>query len=324
LKTAPDEPGTATFHQQPMKTLPLISVALTLVTVVAAQAADETRTERVKFEAGKTSGVISSKITGRESVVYKLNARDGQFLDVRLESDNESTDFNIYIPGRGPGDEALFASAMGDGSRHYLGQLYKTGDHSISVFMNRAAARQGKTSNFKITFQITDGQPGGGAPAAGGAKFDKSASYGKISFRVTSPQAAESNSFTITPAGLSVSNEPVTMQVNGKVTDVMAQDIDGDNSPEAAVIVESANGRRTASVFTTFAGKSFGQVNFPEPSAAGLFDGYEGGDEYEMMENTFVRRFPLKGQAAKTRQLQFKLKPGEAMKQLVFDRHSDF
>jgi hypothetical protein len=307
-----------------MKTLPLFILALTLATVAAASAVEETRTERVKFDSGKTSAPIAGKITGRESVVYKLNARDKQFLDVRLEPDNESTDFNIYIPGRGPGDEALFASAMGDGSRHYLGQLYKTGDHSISVFMNRAAARQGKTSNFKITFKITDGQPGAGAPAGGGAKFDQSASYEKITFRVTSPQAANGNSFTITPSGLSVSNEPITMQVNGKVTEVVAQDIDGDNSPEAAVIIEAANGRRTASVFTTFAGKSFGQVNFPEPDGKGLFNGYQGGDEYEMMENTFVRRFRLQGQAAKTRQLQFKLKPGEAMKQLVLDRHSDY
>jgi hypothetical protein len=297
-----------------MKTIPLFSVALTLAAVVTASAADETRTERVKFEAGKSSAVISGKITGRESVVYKLNARDKQFLDVKLEPDN----------GRGPGAEALFASAMGDGSRHYTGQLYKTGDHSISVFMNRAAARQGKTSNFKITFKVTDGPPAGEAPASAGAKFDKSASYDKITFRVTSPQTADGNTFTITPAGLSVSNEPITLQADGKVTEVMAQDIDGDNSPEAAVIVESANGRRTASVFTTFAGKSFGQVHFPEPADKALFDGYQGGDEYEMMENTFVRRFPLHGKSAKTRQLQFKLKPGEAMKQLVFDRHSDY
>lgn len=310
-----------------MKTLSILAIAFALGTGTRASAADDTRIERVKFEAGKSSAVISGRITGREYVIYQLNARDKQFLEVKLEPDNESTDFNIYIPGRGPGDEALFASAMGDGSRHYTGQLYKTGDHSISVFMNRAAARQGKTSNFKITFKITDEPPAESAPAGAGVKFDKSASYGKISFRVTSPQAGEDNSFTITPAGLSASNEPITLPVNAKVTDVLAEDIDGDNSPEAAVIVEFANGRRTASVFSTYAGKSFGQVNFPEPSDTGLFDGYQGGDEYDMMENTFIRRFPLYegGQkTGKTRQLQFKLKPGEAMKQLVLDRHTDY
>jgi hypothetical protein len=307
-----------------MKALHLIFPALAFAAIAAAPAAEETRSERVTFEAGKNSAVVSGKITGRESVLYLLKARDKQFLEVELDPDNESTDFNLYLPGRGPGDEALYASALGDGSHRYLGQLYKTGDHSVSVFMNRAAARQGKTSNYKIRFRITDGPPSGETPAAAAAQFDQSARYEKIGFRVTSAQAAEGNSFTITPSGLSVSNEPITLPVEGKVTAVMAQDIDGDNSPEATVIFETAKGHRLAKVFTTFAGKSFGEVNFPEPEGKGLFDGYQGGDEYEMMENTFVRRFPLHGQSAKTRQLQFKLKPGEAMKQLVFDRHADY
>ena len=120
--------------------------------------ADETRTEVVKFERGKSSAVISGKITGRESVIYKLNARDGQFLKVSLVPDKESADFNIYIPGRKPGDEALFASAMVEG-REYLGQLYKTGDHSISVFLNRNAARKGVTANYKLHVSITDEKP---------------------------------------------------------------------------------------------------------------------------------------------------------------------
>ena len=131
--------------------------------------ADETRTEVVKFERGKSSAVISGKITGRESVIYKLNARDGQFLKVSLVPDKESADFNIYIPGRGPGDEALFASAMSTVGRKYTGQLYKTGDHSISVFLNRAAARRGESANYKLHLSITDKAPAAGEekPATG-------------------------------------------------------------------------------------------------------------------------------------------------------------
>jgi hypothetical protein len=130
--------------------------------------ADETRTKVVKFERGKSSAVITDKITGRESVVYKLNAREGQFLKVSLRPNNRFTDFNIYIPGRGPGDEALFASAMSD-KREYLGQLYKTGDHSIAVLLNRAAARRGETSKFDLVVSITDKAPvpGEEKPATG-------------------------------------------------------------------------------------------------------------------------------------------------------------
>lgn len=90
----------------------LPALALACASALPASA-DETRTEVVKFEAGKSSAVISGKVTGRDSVVYKLNARDGQFLKVSLRPDKESADFNVYIPGRKPGDEALFTSATG-------------------------------------------------------------------------------------------------------------------------------------------------------------------------------------------------------------------
>jgi hypothetical protein len=38
----------------------------------------------MKFELSKGSAVIRGKIRGRDSVVYKLNARHGQVLQVRL------------------------------------------------------------------------------------------------------------------------------------------------------------------------------------------------------------------------------------------------
>jgi hypothetical protein len=132
--------------------------------------ADETRTEVVKFEKGKSSAALSGKVSGRDSVVYKLNAKEGQFLKVSMTTDNESADFNIYIPGRGPGDEALFASAMSTAGREYSGQLYKTGDHSISVFLNRNAARKEESASFKLNVSITSKAPGAVAeekPATG-------------------------------------------------------------------------------------------------------------------------------------------------------------
>jgi hypothetical protein len=150
-----------------MNLRPLLPVFAAAVATILPTAADETRTKVVKFEAGKSSTVITEKITGRESVIFKLNARDKQFLKVSLRPDNQSADFNIYIPGRGPGDEALFTSATG--GREYTGQLYKTGDHSISVFLNRAAARRGETAKFDLVISVTDKAPGQGEekPATG-------------------------------------------------------------------------------------------------------------------------------------------------------------
>ncbi len=151
-----------------MKTISVLT-ATTLVTAAIPALADKTHTERVEFAAGKSSATLTGKVTGRDTVLYKLNARDKQFLNVGLTTDNESSDFNIYIPGRGPGDEALFTSAIG--GREYTGQLYKTGDHSITVFLNRNAARKGQTANFKLHVSVTGKPPGDAAaeekPATG-------------------------------------------------------------------------------------------------------------------------------------------------------------
>ena len=119
--------------------------------------ADKTTTHRVQFEKGKSSATLTGKVTGRDTVLYKLNAKDGQFLKVTFKADKGAAAYNIYIPGRGPGDEALYVADVG--GNDYRGQLYKTGDHTISVFLNRAAARRGETANYTLQVSITDKPP---------------------------------------------------------------------------------------------------------------------------------------------------------------------
>lgn len=294
--------------------------------------AKEPKVVRVEFKPGANSTEITGRITGDEYMLYKLNARDGQFLSVSLRPDNQSADYNIYIPGRGPGDEALFTSATG--GREYVGQLYKTGDHSVSVFLNRNAARKGETANFDIVFKITASAPektaaAPAAPPAGAAMFMKEVSYRNMSFKVTSPATDADNRFTITPSGLQASNDPITLGVKGFVVDVQCDDIDGDDSPEIAVITQETKQEfGHAYVFSTNAKKSLSEVNFRDVTDdVKLLSGYGGGDQYQFVENTFIRRFPLFSEGektGKTRQFQFKLKAGEAMKQLVLDKSVEY
>ena len=104
---------------------PFLAVAFVMSAAFPASA-QESRTHREQFEADKTQATITDKISGRESVLFKLNAREGQFLTVSLRPDNQSAEFNVYIPGQGPSDAAMFISATG--GREYRGQLYKTGE----------------------------------------------------------------------------------------------------------------------------------------------------------------------------------------------------
>lgn len=143
-----------------MHSFPLL---LLLTIFLTSSFAEETRTETVTFAKGYDSAVVTGKITAEESVLYELNAREGQFLTVSLRPDNKSANFNIYIPGKGPGEDALFASAAG--GTEYTGQLYKSGVHTVSVFLVRSAARRGEAANFDIAFRISDEKPSGPIPA---------------------------------------------------------------------------------------------------------------------------------------------------------------
>jgi hypothetical protein len=127
------------------------AAAIALAAPAAVDASDAT-TVRVKFNPGATGTIVSGEITGDDYILYKLGARKGQVLTVYLRPDNASTGFNVYLPGRGPGDEALFHSDGGEAE--FRGQLTVDGDHTVSVFLNRNAARQNQTSRFDITFGI--------------------------------------------------------------------------------------------------------------------------------------------------------------------------
>lgn len=126
-------------------------------TLSAAQ--DEMRTESVHFAAGATGTTINGSITGRESVLYKIGAEAGQRMQVSLVSANTSTYFNVYAPGKGPGDEALAAgsvigSMMPDLNR-FDGELPQSGEYTVSVYLYRNAARDGQSATYALDISIT-------------------------------------------------------------------------------------------------------------------------------------------------------------------------
>ena len=131
---------------------------ITLCTVVLPALAGTVHEKRIKFDQGKDHTTTSGTVAGDDTIVYKLGAKDGQFLKVDFEAGSGSVDYNIYIPGKGMGDEALFTSATG--GRAYQGQLYKSGDHTITVFLNRNAARKGQKADYKMRVAVTNKAPG--------------------------------------------------------------------------------------------------------------------------------------------------------------------
>ncbi|WP_161594656.1 SH3 domain-containing protein [Marimonas lutisalis] len=139
-----------------MRTLIHTLTALSMLAIASpALAQDEIRTETVRFAAGASGTSIKDRITGYESVSYKLGAEAGQTLSVSLAPSNLATYFNVYAPGSGPGDQALANGSMTPVLNRYEGTLPTSGEYTISVYMMRSAARRNEVSDYTLDVSIT-------------------------------------------------------------------------------------------------------------------------------------------------------------------------
>ena len=137
-----------------MKLLQLaLSAAIILGSALAGQAQD--KSVAVRFPAGSTGTTIADSVSGRDAVLYRVGAEAGQVMSVFLSSDNAATYFNVYAPGRSLGDEALAIGELSNPINDWTGVLPVSGEYTVAVFLYRAAARRGETSNFRLDVSVT-------------------------------------------------------------------------------------------------------------------------------------------------------------------------
>jgi hypothetical protein len=118
-------------------------------------AAETVHTQSVHFDKGTSGTTIKGKIQGYESYNYTLSAKAGQTMKVKLSTKHGATYFNIYAPGKAPGDEAMFIGASNGTS--FKGELPADGRYIIQVFMMRSAARRNEVANYSLSVEITGG-----------------------------------------------------------------------------------------------------------------------------------------------------------------------
>lgn len=172
------------------------------------------------------------------------------------------------------------------------------------------------------------------APPATGAAFDRTLELQGIRFRVTSATDGSVNTLRIVPAGLEVDDSPIVRPIDGTVTDAEVADLNADGSPEIYVYVTSAGSGSYGSLVAYAANrrKSLSEIYLPplgEDAAASK--GYMGHDEFAVVGRVLVRRFPVyratdtnAAPTGGTRQLQYRLVPGEAGWILQLDRVVEF
>ena len=158
------------------------------------------------------------------------------------------------------------------------------------------------------------------------AGFEATRELQGITFKVTSA----ANQVTITPSGLEIDNSPVSAELKGIVKNVEVGDINADGSPEIYVFTaETSGGQRAGLIaYSTNKKKSLSAIYLsPLEDDAKNVKGYRGHDDMAVVEGIIARRFPIFPDDAakaeptgKTRQLQYKLKAGEAGWVLKLDK----
>lgn len=153
--------------------------------------------------------------------------------------------------------------------------------------------------------------------------FQKTLNLQGISFTITTKPASEKTILTIQPEGLQISNDPIEEQITGIVTGAEIEDLNKDGYPELLVYTQTTDPGKKGSVVAVSVngGKSASSVYFPEiMEDPKLANGYQGQDEFQLAEDVLVRRFPIyaDGKASgKSREIQYRLKEGEASRKLT-------
>jgi hypothetical protein len=106
------------------------------------------RVERIRFERGTSSKLVTDRLAAPGIVEYRLGAAAGQTMEVHVSSDNSDLFFKVLQPGSGA---ALFVGTN-DGAA-FRGTLPSGGDYAVEVRRRDDAAG---TATYTISFVITD------------------------------------------------------------------------------------------------------------------------------------------------------------------------
>lgn len=160
------------------------------------------------------------------------------------------------------------------------------------------------------------------AVANAGSDFVQTLELQGFAFDVSATNEGSINQLTIIPSGLSEQQGPMQVEIDGSVTDAEIADLDANGFPEIYIYVTSAGSGSYGSLvgFAVNKGKTVTDIYLPPVAEDPKHNkGYMGHDEFAVVEGTFVQRFPIYKDTdtnaqptGKTRQLQYKLKPGEA------------
>lgn len=158
------------------------------------------------------------------------------------------------------------------------------------------------------------------ALSATAAPFEKTLSLQGLTFHATSPNEGSTGALRLAVDGLKEKAAPIEKPIDGVVTDAEIEDLDANGFPEVYIYTQSAGSGSYGAVIGYASNRNISvrEITLPDLSKRDA-RGYQGHDEFRVVERYLVRRFPIyrKGDTnAKAtgglRQIQYRLRPGEA------------
>ncbi|WP_299779540.1 hypothetical protein [uncultured Formosa sp.] len=151
--------------------------------------------------------------------------------------------------------------------------------------------------------------------------YSKTLSYNNVFYNIEENKGI----ITMTPRGLDIESLEISA-VHGEIINVEIDDLNNDTFPEILVYTTSGTDKR-GEVFGFSVNNEKSMSTIKVSNTAELNEahsGYQGHDEFAMVEGTFIQRFPIyenNQPTGKTRQIQYKLDEGDnVLKQLVLDK----
>jgi len=150
--------------------------------------------------------------------------------------------------------------------------------------------------------------------------FDKNLSLQGLTFHVASPNDSSASKLRISVDGLKEQAPAIEREIDGTVVGAEIADLDANGFPEIYVFTQSAGSGSYGKVIAYASNKnrSITEIFLPELKKREA-KGFQGHDEFAIVEQYVVRRFPIyragDANAAPTggqRQIQYRLRPGEA------------
>jgi len=266
-------------------------------------------------------GVSINSLSDTTAHVAVRSRIDQKKATCTFDSDARLTDNGTLVITM---EDKLFTLSLSGDSLSILGRDGKS-ENLLYYFCSGGATLQGNYIRLGEPVDTTQ---------LSGEGFQKELSLQGITFRLQEVYHGFETWLIIEPSGLENDNRPVTHRIYGWVSGAETEDLNSDGSPELMVYIRSSGeGIRTRVIgYSVDSGKSMSQVSMPDiledPEAS---KGYLGYDEYTIVETTLVQRFPLfhltdSGYATTglTRQVQYRLKEGEADRKFIVDRITEY